>query len=138
MLRIRNKLVVAGRGVSIQITTLKVLAGHPEGRASHADVTRSVAILMSSGADWSNRMKRLAARAPDLSIFSSGYVIRDKSGWQITDAGRAFLASIEAPASKPTFIEDVLQPTAPALPDLPSNLVRIADLAERRRQRNAA
>jgi hypothetical protein len=138
MLRIRNKLVVAGRGVSIQITTLKVLAGHPEGRASHADVTRSVAILMSSGADWSNRMKRLAARAPDLSIFSSGYVIRDKSGWQITDAGRAFLASIEAPASKPTFIEDVLQPTAPAVPDLPSNLVRIADLAERRRQRDAA
>ena len=84
MLRIRNKLVVAGRGVSIQITTLKVLSGHPEGRASHADVTRSVAILMSSGADWSNRMKRVAARAPDLSIFSSGYVIRDKSGWQIT------------------------------------------------------
>jgi hypothetical protein len=139
MLRIRNKLVVAGRGVSIQITTLKVLAGHPEGRASHADVTRSVAILMSSGADWSNRMKRLAARAPDLSIFSSGYVIRDKSGWQITDAGRAFLASIEAPASKPTFIEaDVLQPTAPAVPDLPSNVVRIADLAERRPQRDAA
>jgi hypothetical protein len=133
------KLVVAGRGVSIQITTLKVLAGHPEGRASHADVTRSVAILMSSGADWSNRMKRLAARAPDLSIFSSSYVIRDDSGWQITDAGRAFLASIEAPASMPAFIEpEVFQPPVTAVPDLPSNVVRIADLAERRRQRDAA
>jgi hypothetical protein len=55
---------VAGRGVvSFQITILKVLAGHPDGRASHPDVTRSVAILMTSGADWSQRMKRLAARA---------------------------------------------------------------------------
>src|SRR3954462_364558 len=86
--------------VSFQITVLKVLAGHPEGRASHADVTRSVAILMSSGADWSDRMKRLAARAPDLSIFCSGYVVRDASGWQITNAGRDFLAWIEAPASE--------------------------------------
>jgi hypothetical protein len=65
-----------GRGVvSFQITILKVLAGQPEGRASHPEITRSVAILMSSGADWSNRLKGLAARAPDLSIFSSHYVI---------------------------------------------------------------
>jgi hypothetical protein len=88
---------VAGRGVlSFQITILKVLAGQPDGRASHPDVTRSVAILMSSGADWSVRMKLLASRAPNLSIFSSNYVTCDESGWQITDAGRAFLASIEA------------------------------------------
>jgi hypothetical protein len=133
------KSVVAGRGVSIQITTLKVLAGHPDGRASHADVTKSVALLMSSGADWSDRMKCLAARAPDLSIFSSGYVIRDNSGWQITDAGRAFLTSIEAPASKPTFNEpEVVQPTVTAAADLPPNVVRIEDLAKRRRQREAA
>ena len=89
--------------VSFQITILKVLAGQADGRASHPDVTRSVAILMSSGADWSVRMKRLAARAPDLSIFSSNYVTRDDSGWQITDAGRAFLTSIEAPASEPAM-----------------------------------
>src|SRR3954471_10969843 len=89
--------------VSFQITVLKVLAGHPEGRASHPDVTRSVAILMSSGADWSDRMKRLAARAPDLSIFSSGYVIQDSSGWKITDSGRAFITSVEARASEPAI-----------------------------------
>ncbi len=74
--------------MSFQITILKVLAGHPEGRASLADITRYVAILTSSGADWSQRMKRLAARAPGLEIFTSGYVLRDNSGWQITDAGR--------------------------------------------------
>ena len=123
--------------MSIQITTLKVLAGHPGGRATHADVTRSVAILMSSGADWSDRMKRLAARAPDLSIFSSGYVIRDDSGWQITDAGRAFLISIEAVTCETTVIETEIVQLA-AEPSLPPNVVRITDLAERRRRREAA
>ncbi|QDW40625.1 hypothetical protein FFI89_027950 [Bradyrhizobium sp. KBS0727] len=125
--------------MSIQITTLKVLAGHPEGRATHADVTRSAAILMSSGVDWSDRMKRLAARAPDLSIFSSGYVIRDDSGWQITDAGRAFLTSIEVATCESAVIElEVAQPALTAEADLPPNVVRITDLAERRRQREAA
>jgi hypothetical protein len=54
--------------VSFQITVLKVLAGHPEGRASIADLTSYVSILISSGADWTNRTKRLAARAPKLDI----------------------------------------------------------------------
>jgi hypothetical protein len=87
--------------LSIQLTILKVLAGHPEGRATHPDVTKSIALLMSSGVDWSQRMKRLAARALGLDIFSNGYVLRDASGWQITGAGRAFMASIEAPATEP-------------------------------------
>src|SRR5258707_3498267 len=52
--------------MSFQITILKVLAGHPGGRASLADLRRAVAILISSGTDWTNRTKRLAARAPDL------------------------------------------------------------------------
>ena len=45
---------VAGRIVSFQITVLKVLAGHPEGRACVGDLTRYVSILMSSGSDWAN------------------------------------------------------------------------------------
>jgi hypothetical protein len=83
--------------VSFQITVLKVLAGQPEGRAPLRDLTRSVAILISSGSDWTDRMKRLAARAPGLDIFSQSFVRRDDAGWEITDAGRAFLASIERP-----------------------------------------
>ena len=131
---------VAGRDVvSFQITILKVLAGHPEGRASHPDVTRFVAILMSSGADWSDRMKRLAARAPGLSIFSSGYVLRDARGWQITDHGMAFLSSIEAPAQTPAPVEfEAPQPVAKAAPDRPANVIKMADHAERRRRRAAA
>ena len=129
-----------GRGVvSFQITILKVLAGQPEGRASHPDVTRSVAILMSSGADWSARMKLLAARAPDLSIFSSHYVIQDSSGWQITDAGRAFLISIETPAAEP-IIEprpELVSVSGP-LADTFSNVIELAHHQDKRRGRAAA
>jgi len=96
--------------VSFQITVLKVLAGHPEGRASLGDLRRAVAILMSSGSDWTNRTKRLAARAPNLDIFSQSLVLRNVDGWQITDAGRALLASIEAPL--PTKAE--IEPAPPA------------------------
>jgi hypothetical protein len=85
--------------VSFQITVLKVLAGHPEGRASLADLTRYVSILISSGTDWTNRTKRLAARAPKLDIFADSLVLRDERGWQITESGRKFLASLEAPLS---------------------------------------
>jgi hypothetical protein len=83
--------------VSFQITVLKVLAGHPEGRASIADLTRYVSILISSGTDWTNRTKRLAARAPKLDIFGDTFVLRDENGWHITEGGRQFLASLEAP-----------------------------------------
>jgi hypothetical protein len=83
--------------LSFQITILKVLAGHPEGRTSLADLRQAVAILMSSGADWTDRMKRLVARAPDLDVFKSRFVLLDDAGWQISDAGRAFLVSLEAP-----------------------------------------
>jgi hypothetical protein len=91
-------LFVAGRSVSFQITVLKVLAGHPEGRACVADLTRCVSILMSSGSDWASRTRRLAAHAPQLDIFGSAFVLRDDRGWQITDIGRRFLDSLEAPS----------------------------------------
>jgi hypothetical protein len=82
--------------VSFQITVLKVLAGHPEGRAPLAELTRYVSILISSGTDWTNRTKRLAARAPELNIFADSFVLRDDKGWQITETGRQFLSSLEA------------------------------------------
>lgn len=82
--------------MSFQITVLKVLAGHPDGRACVADLKRDVGILMSSGPEWTNRTKRLAAGVPQLDIFGSAYVTRDDRGWQITDSGRQFLDSLEA------------------------------------------
>ena len=85
--------------MSFQITVLKVLAGQVDGRATVAELTRQVSILISSGPDWTDRTKRLAALAPGLSIFGSHFVTVDVDGWQITDAGRAFLSSLENPAS---------------------------------------
>ena len=110
--------------MSFQITVLKVLAGHPEGRASIADLTRYVSILISSGTDWTNRTKRLAARATKLDIFADSFVLRDDNGWHITEGGRQFLASLEAPL--PIVAEPVQapeadmtkQPRSPALPTL--------------------
>jgi hypothetical protein len=95
--------------VSFQITILKVLAGHPDGRASVAELTRYVRILMSSGSDWTDRMRRLSARAPKLEIFADSFVLRDDRGWRITDSGKQFLASLEAPI--PAHAEKQEQPS---------------------------
>jgi hypothetical protein len=110
--------------VSFQITVLKVLAGHPQGRASIADLTRYVSILISSGTDWTNRTKRLAARAPKLDIFADSLVLRDVNGWHITEGGRQFLAALEAPVPivappvQAPEADTTKQPRSPALPKL--------------------
>jgi hypothetical protein len=84
-----------GRAVSLQFSILKVLAGQPGGRATVADLNRYITLL--SCPEWTARMKRLSALAPDLDIFGSRYVLRDVAGWQLTEAGHAFLAALEMP-----------------------------------------
>jgi hypothetical protein len=110
--------------VSFQITILKVLAGQPEGRAPLPELTRQVSILVSSGPDWTDRTKRLAALAPGLNIFRSRFVFVDRENWQITEAGRAFLIALETRTSADNYsaiTEDVLPPdaTPPAYNDKP-------------------
>ncbi len=82
--------------MSLQVTILKVLASHDSGRATLASLNRDIAILSASGAEWSARIKRLAARVAAIDIFGCGYVLRDAEGWQITAAGREFLDALEA------------------------------------------
>jgi hypothetical protein len=101
--------------VSFQITILKVLAGQAEGRAALPELTRQVSILVSSGPDWTERTKRLATLAPGLDIFRSRFVFVDRANWQITDAGRAFLISLETPTSADNhcaITEDAIRPAA--------------------------
>ena len=84
-------------------------------------------------------MKRLAARAPELDIFSSGYVLREPSGWQITTKGREFLILIEAPLAEPALTPAAL--ATPAVSDptgLPPNVVQLAGHKVQRRRRRAA
>jgi hypothetical protein len=113
--------IVASRGVvSFQVTILKVVAGQPEHRASLGDLRRAVALLISSGSDWTERTKRLAARAPELDIFSQSFVLRDEAGWQITDAGVAFLAAIETPISATAGVEKLPEASVTPMPIRPS------------------
>jgi hypothetical protein len=126
-----------GTGVSFQLTILKILAGHPEGHASVADLKRYAVVLTSSGPEWAQRMRRLAARAPDLDIFTGGYVVRHDSGWQITETGREFLRVLEAPAA-----DFMVEPAAPRValvsPDRPANVIQLLDHKINRRRRAAA
>lgn len=82
--------------MSIQVAILKVLASHSSGRASLSSLRRDIAILTASGAEWSARIRRLAARVPSIDIFGNGHVLRDDEGWEITVEGRDFLAMLEA------------------------------------------
>jgi hypothetical protein len=115
--------------LSFQITIMKVLAGSPDGRLPLADLRHDVALMMTSGRDWTDRMKRIAARAPDLDIFSQAFVVRGPTGWQITAGGREFLASVEKPASAlpaeaAPVAEDPPMVAAPAAPLIGVNTSR--------------
>jgi hypothetical protein len=123
--------------VSFQITVLKVLAGHPGGRASLADLRHAVAILISSGTDWTDRTKRLAARAPGLDIFSQSFVLRDDAGWQITDDGRAFLASVEVPIQITADNEQPPEAVATSVPPPASPPIRLVAVNRRSGRRRA-
>jgi hypothetical protein len=82
--------------VNFQVTVLKVLVSYPDGFASLSDLKRDVAILATSGREWSERTTKLAARMPELEIFGQGLVERRDGGWQITEEGRSVLARMEA------------------------------------------
>ena len=117
--------------MSFQITILKVLAGHPGGSLPFDDLKRAVAILISSGPDWTDRTKRLLGRAPGLDIFGQSLVIRNAQSWQITDAGRALLAAIENPASR-RAVEAPISPRAEEPMYITSGPLLVATVARRR------
>ena len=94
--------------MSLQFSILKVLAGQPDGRATVADLNRYITIL--SCPEWTARMKRLSALAPDLDIFGSRYVLRDDAGWQLTEAGAAFLAALDEIRAVATPAEEITPP----------------------------
>lgn len=120
--------------MSFQVTVLKVLAGHPGGYLSVDELKRAVAILICSGPDWTDRMKRLLARAPDLDIFSQKLVFRDDGGWQITQAGLALLTAIESPDTSVTIEEEVSKPL-PQVYSTSAPLPLVAVVRRRRKRR---
>jgi len=84
-------------------------------------------------------MKQLAARAPALDIFSSGYVVREPNGWQITTKGRDFLISIETPLAEPAATPVALPTPAVSEPTFfPPNVIQLVGHKVQRRRRRAA
>jgi hypothetical protein len=77
-------------------------------------------------------MKLFAARAPALDIFSSGYVLRDPSGWKITQRGREFLDLIESPSTQPTFLPVALPLVVCGEKELPTNIIQLVGYRLRR------
>ena len=127
--------------MNFQVTILKVLASYSDGFASLADIKRDVAILATSGREWSDRTTRLAARAPGLEIFAENLVERREGGWRITDAGRSALELIEKPAAPEVPLAQVVPPEpSPAIPHSASLVVTGPDRRRtepRRRRRRA-
>ncbi|MEY9538066.1 hypothetical protein ABIE85_001126 [Bradyrhizobium diazoefficiens] len=81
--------------MNFQVTVLKILVSYPDGFAVMADLKRDMAILATSGREWTDRTKRLAARVPNLDIFSQRLVERESGGWKITAKGRTILEFME-------------------------------------------
>ena len=130
--------------VNFQVTVLKVLVSYPAGFAILADLKRDVALLATSGRDWAERTKRLAARVRSLDIFTDELVDRVEGGWRITDKGRAILDLMELPPA-PEVSLPISEEPAEARPIQNSGLARSSALTlrnnrgqARRRQRRAA
>jgi hypothetical protein len=121
--------------VNFQVTVLKILVSYPDGSAVMADLKRDMAILATSGPDWDERTKRLAARVPGLDIFSDGLVERQNGGWRITVKGRAVLESMEARRSDPAVEKVAIEAAAAPVPALPQPMERAKRRRERRQRR---
>nr|WP_249802449.1 MULTISPECIES: hypothetical protein [unclassified Bradyrhizobium] len=96
------------------------------------DLKRDMALLATSGRDWADRTRRLAARVPDLDIFSQGLVVRESGGWKITEKGRAVLELMEA---RPAAVHEIEVAPAQQPDGAISPLQLPAERARRRRER---
>lgn len=108
--------------VSFQIGVLKVLSGHPDGRASVDAIKRDLATLASR--EWSIQLRELAALAPDIDIFSSGLVVRTSDSWQITDAGRAFMYRLQSKKLHGAIVNIIASAASPT-PEPPRPVITV-------------
>lgn len=124
--------------MNFQVTVLKVLVSYPDGFAVMDDIKRDMAILATSGRDWADRTRRLAARVPDLDIFSQGLVDRESGGWKITGKGRTVLEFMEARPGVDRPVEAIppvaVDAPVPPLPPLAERAKRRRERRERRRE----
>ncbi|WP_444768297.1 hypothetical protein [Rhodopseudomonas sp. NSM] len=99
--------------MSVHVAILKVLSSYPDGVAAPAALNADLAIL-SGSQDWTLRMRKLAARLPDVDIFSQKLVVRDSRGWQLTAAGRTVLDLLEDRRDGDHSAADAATPAMPS------------------------
>jgi hypothetical protein len=85
--------------VSFQLSILKILDGQADGRATLEVIKPHLAVLYTSGQEWTGRMRRLAERVPDLDIFGQKLVVREPGVWSISAEGRGILKILERPVA---------------------------------------
>lgn len=122
--------------MSFAVSILKILAGQPEGRAPVARIKEYLEIFYTSGPEWTERTKAMAARAPGLDIFTQGLVVRENGEWRITAEGVAALAAMESPPSETMVLpeEDAAPIDAAFLPLPPARQERRSKRAARRKR----
>ena len=74
---------------------MKILAGYPARLATLKELKRQLALLATSGPEWSDLTRRLAAEFPQLDIFTLGFVERYSFGWRLTHKGLVALETME-------------------------------------------
>jgi hypothetical protein len=129
-----------GAGVNFHVTVLKILVSYPDGFADMEDLKRDMAMLATSGRDWTERTRRLGGRMPGLDIFSQGLIDRTNGGWRITAKGRAVLDLLEARPDQAPIAAQELQSEPELAPAISRHFPAERDrgrLAARRRGRNA-
>ncbi|WP_247491525.1 hypothetical protein [Bradyrhizobium sp. 17] len=115
--------------MNFQVTVLKILVSYPDGFAPMSDLKHDMAILATSGRDWSERTKRMASRVPNLDIFSEKLIERIHGGWRITEKGRAVLEIMEARPIAAEVMGKAELGTSEQLKPIPSRSVAQADRA---------
>jgi hypothetical protein len=79
-------------------------------------------ILATSGRYWADRTRRLAARVPELDIWSQGLVERINGGWRLTSKGREVLELMEArPTPEPVQALAVNETALPTVEEVPAS-----------------
>lgn len=129
--------------MNFQVTVLEILVSYPQGFAVMEDLKRDMAILATSGRDWADRTRRLAARVPDLDIWSQRLVERISGGWQITCKGRTVLEFMESrPAVNEPIqalsVEQTIVSSSTPVPPLRQPADRANQRRERRERRRVA
>jgi hypothetical protein len=125
--------------VNFQVTVLKILVSYPDGFALMADLKRDMAILATSGPEWAQRTRRLAASVADLDIFSQALIERLDGGWRITDKGRSVLEFMEAKRPEPETAREAPAAESTAAAPTPAPLAtRRSGRSQRLQRRRAA